>query len=125
MIPMVTLLAMLSSRRLPEFCKVGRLTDTIARWGGEEFILTLLETLGGRESAYLVPRESGRLFVSTRLKLAVAGAIDVTCSIGLSAVFSLDRPGLVSWKKSSMSPIKRYTQQSFRTRHVCGRLRQF
>ena len=78
--------------------KVGRLTDTIARWGGEEFILIARNT--GRAKAHILAERIRRAFREHTFEIGGGRSIDVTCSIGLSAYpFSLDRPGLVSWEE--------------------------
>ena len=86
------------SKRLLEFCKGGALTDTIARWGGEEFILIARNT--GRAKAHILAERIRQAFREHTFEIGGGRSIDVTCSIGLSAYpFSLDRPGLVSWEE--------------------------
>ena len=78
--------------------KVGRLTDTIARWGGEEFILIARNT--GRAKAHILAERIRRAFREHTFEIGGGRSIDVTCSIGFSAYpFSLDKPGLVSWEE--------------------------
>ena len=78
--------------------KVGRLTDTIARWGGEEFMLIARNT--GRAKAHILAERIRRAFREHTFEIGGGRTIDVTCSIGFSAYpFSLDKPGLVSWEE--------------------------
>ena len=78
--------------------KVGRLTDTIARWGGEEFMLIARNT--GRAKAHILAERIRRAFREHTFEIGGGRTIDVTCSVGFSAYpFSLDKPDLITWEE--------------------------
>ena len=76
-----------------------RSSDTLIRWGGEEFLL-----VSKRAKAQDAHRIAGTLLAATRAKaflLPGGETIPVTCSIGVAAFpFHPDHPELASWKQA-------------------------
>jgi two-component system cell cycle response regulator len=75
--------------------KIARKSDFVARWGGEEFIVALVQTAeaGGRVAAERVRRA----IAETAFVLPKGGTLNATASVGLaSAVAAIDLEELIS-----------------------------
>lgn len=93
--------------------RVLRATDTLGRWGGEEFVALLPET--GTEDAYQVA-ERIRSEVATYI-FPIGGGMHLTCSIGLATLSEniQSRDALVSAADNAMYAAKRLGRNQVRT----------
>src|SRR5262249_3495889 len=68
--------------------KIARKTDLVARWGGEEFVVALLQT--AEAGARIAAERVRRSIADARFSLPSGDVIGATASVGLASALSTD-----------------------------------